>query len=116
MNRSQPMRVLAKFVKRIVSKCFTERQEGVALIVSLLVMLALVLLALSLLLQSSTEQLVAVNEEDSTRALGYAETGLDLVNRIVKTFSQQLPAPSNLSDLLDGAAGSVDEGYVPGLS
>jgi hypothetical protein len=101
-------KVLAKFSKM--------KEQGVALIVSLLVVLALALLGLTLLLMSSTEQLVAVNEQDATRALGYAETGLDAVNRVVKTFAMSTPAPTSLTDLLKGPDGvSAADDHLPNL-
>ena len=49
------------------------KEEGAALIVTLLVMLVLVLLGLSLLLQSDTEHAIAMNDQDANEALHYAE-------------------------------------------
>lgn len=110
------MREIKNWTKRIFKKV-TKAESGVALVVTLVIVLALVLLGLSLLMMSSTDQLVSVNEQDATRALGYAETGLDAVNRVVKNFAAQTPAPTDLSDLLEGpdVTASTADDNLPNL-
>ncbi len=107
------MRQIANLSKRVFKR-LTKMEQGVALIVSLVIVLALVLLGLSLLMMSSTDQLVSVNEQDATRALGYAETGLDAVNRLVKHFAAASPAPASLTELLAGVdkvSNNADDHY-----
>ena len=60
------------------------KEKGAALIVSLLVLMVLVLLGLTLILQSQTEYLGAVNENDALAALSFAESGLEWAERAIK--------------------------------
>lgn len=109
------MRQINKLTKAILKRS-AKSEKGVALIVTLVIVLALVLLGLSLLMQSSTDQLVSVNEQDATRALGYAETGLDAVNRMVKNYAARTPAPADLSELLKGPDSvAVGDDSLPNL-
>ncbi len=95
------------------------KQEGAALIVTLLVMMVLVLLGLSLMLQSQTEFVIAVNEQDAIMALGYGESVMDWLNNIVIDYAS-LPDPpkTDLDELLfgpDATDGTADDN-MPDLS
>src|SRR3990172_1826248 len=74
-------------------------QKGVALIVSLLVLMILVLLGLSLVLQSQTEYVLAVNENDSFAALSYGESALEWSERRIKDLSA---GEIDLDNVLEG--------------
>ncbi len=59
-------------VKAFIAERKQSKQEGVALIITLMIMLTLVLISLSLVVQSNTEHLISQNEQDAFRALGDA--------------------------------------------
>ncbi|MCI0417295.1 hypothetical protein L0222_31395 [bacterium] len=97
-----------------VFKKITGRSEGVALIVTLLILLTLVLLGLALMLQTDTEHLIAVNEQDSIETFHYAEAGLNWTKRRVIDIADD-DAFVDFSDLLDGPdnADSADDNLIP---
>lgn len=89
--------------KKNLLKSILSHDKGAALIVSLLVMLALVLLGLAILLQSDTEYQTAKNEEEAAQALHYAEAGLEWGKREIIDFADTAAfATSNFTDLLNG--------------
>ncbi|MCP3980191.1 MAG: hypothetical protein GY716_12875 [bacterium] len=71
------------------------QQRGMALITVLLVMVMFFLLALTLLFRSSTEHVIATNEQDHLKTLAFAEAGLAWAERRVADAS-------DFSDLLTG--------------
>src|SRR5687768_7418016 len=77
------MKSFSQRVRRLL-KSIKGKDKGAALVVSLLVLMVLVLLGLTLVLQSQTEYLGAVNENDSLEALSIAESGLEWAERAIK--------------------------------
>ena len=77
------MRSVSKKLKALL-KTITNKEKGAALVVSLLVLMVLVLLGLTLILQSQTEYLGSVNENDSLAALSFAESALEWSERAIK--------------------------------
>ena len=77
------------------------KEEGAALVVTLLVMLVLILLGLALVLQSNTEHLIAQNEEDSSHALSGAEAVVFWANRIIRDYVTTV-RPLDLDAVLNG--------------
>jgi hypothetical protein len=96
------MHILHRIRKQIIRVIgfIATKQEGAALIVSLLVLLVLVLLGLSLMLQSGSDYVQAVNENDAMEALSYGESALDWGGRLVKDYAGT-GAP-DLTELLNG--------------
>jgi len=89
-------------------------EKGSALVVALIIMLALTLLGLSLLLQSNTEYVIALNERDSTAALENAEAGLQLAKRVIRDNS----GGGSLTNLLigpDADPATVNDNGIIGL-
>ncbi|MCI0555368.1 MAG: hypothetical protein L0287_30850, partial [Anaerolineae bacterium] len=99
----------------IVEKSKKSRQQGAALIVTLLVMLVLVLLALSIALQSQTEYQIAVNEQDSFIALSMAEAVMDRLNRAVRDYMTPFPSPTDLTPFLAGPNGTYPDTTDDGI-
>lgn len=91
------------------------RQEGMALMLTLIVMLLLTLLALSLVLQSNTEHLISQNEQDAFQALSFAEAALDQSNRIIKNYVATRPYPDDLDFILAGNLVSPARPNILGL-
>src|SRR3990172_7044254 len=84
------------------------KNQGAALVIALLVVMSLVLLGLSILLQSNTEHMIAVNERDATSAMFDAEAALQLAKGV-------LSASSDINSLFlgpDGASLSPDDGIM----
>jgi hypothetical protein len=102
---------MSKKLKKVWAAIFS-KEKGSALVIALIVMLVLTLLGLSLLLQSNTEYVIAVNERDSTAALENAEGGLQLAKAVI--IEKAIGAP-NLTNLLvgpDGTPGTTDDGII----
>jgi hypothetical protein len=81
----------------------------VALVAVLLVSAIFFALIITLLVQSTTERVVAANETDHVKALGFAEAGLEWAARRIRdasTFSSLLVGPN---------AGSTSDDYLLGL-
>ncbi len=89
-----------------------QKEQGGALVIALIVMLALVLLGLSLLLQSNTEYMISLNERDSTTALYNAEAAVQLAKRVIKDNG----TASTLTTLFAGPDGNsattADNGII----
>ncbi len=95
------------FLKKITGK-----QKGAALIVSLLVLMVLVLLGLTLILQSQTEYLGAVNENDALAALSFAESGLEWAERAIKDEATGDPDLDKVLQGPDDVIGGNDDGLI----
>lgn len=110
--------IIKEWVKKIRShfRVWTSKRQGAALVVSLMVTLVLVLLSLALVMQSSTEYVIAVNESDAFAALSYGEATLDWVNRRVIDYAQQVTPPTDLDDLLDGPGAGTGDDFLIDLS
>jgi hypothetical protein len=98
-------------VKALLRK-ITNQEKGAALIASLLVLMVLVLLGLTLILQSQTEYLGAVNENDALTTLSFAESGLEWSERVIKDkasgdLDPVLRGPDNIDD-----SGGNDDGII----
>ncbi len=88
-------RILAKTIGKA-------KQPGVALVITMMVMLTLVLISLSLVMQSNTEHLISQNEQDSFHALADAEWAVDFANRTIRTYVVTV-RPSDLDGVLNGS-------------
>ncbi|MCI0412485.1 hypothetical protein L0222_06735 [bacterium] len=97
-----------KSVIRVISD-LVRKEQGSALIIALIIMLALTLLGLSLLLQSNTEYVISINERDSTAALYNAEAALQMTKEKLRSFGG-----TDLTDALDGPdpAVTTDNGVI----
>ena len=101
-------------VRSIYKKIVRRNNEGVALILTLLILLTLVVLGLALLLQTDTEYLIAVNEQDSIEAFHHAEAGLTWAKRTILDIAEP-DAFTDFSVFLkgpDGTAGNADDNLV----
>src|SRR5262245_30033831 len=94
---------MSKQLKKLWAAVFS-KEKGSALVIALIVMLVLTLLGLSLLLQSNTEYVIAINERDSTAALENAEGGLQLAKAYISANS----SGPTLSNLLAGPDANPD--------
>lgn len=99
-----------KQMKSVIRKirAMMQKEQGGALVIALIIMLALTLLGLSLLLQSNTEYAISINERDSTAALYNAEAALQLAKARIQSYGP------NLTDALDGPDPAVitDNGVI----
>jgi|GEM_PF-1708308 len=107
-------RILNK-IKSLMQR-LAKTDSGVALVITMLVMLTLVLISLSLVMQSNTEHLISQNEQDSLHALSDAEGVVDYANREIRTYIVTV-RPTNLTAILDGSAGlnSANRAYMVGF-
>ena len=108
------MRSISKRLKASLLKFIARKDKGAALVVSLLVLMVLVLLGLTLILQSQTEYLGSVNENDALAALSFAESGLEWSERAIKDeavgdadLDMVLRGPNDIDD-----AGGNDDGII----
>ena len=95
----------------ILHRARAGRQRGAILVVVLLVMMSFAALASVLLFQSQIEYVVAINEQDHIKALGFAEAGLTWVEDRVMSATDynsllQGPDPNSTAD--DNLAGLRD--------
>ena len=99
-------------IKSLSKRLTFAKQPGVALVITMLVMLTLVLISLSLVMQSNTESQISQNEEDSFHALADGEGVIDNANRQIRTYvvTVRPPCPGTcLSDLLSGTLNPVGQ-------
>ena len=111
-----------------ICKKVTSRNKGVALILTLFILLTLLLLGLALLMQTDTEHLIAVNEQDSLESFHHAEAGLSWTKREVldvahasgfTNFSTLLKGPDNTAATTDDSLlglKTIDTGIVGGTN
>ena len=94
-------RSISKKATEQILKSIRLADRGVALILTLLILLTLVLLGLALLIQTDTEYLIAINEQDSIETFHYAEAGMNWSKRVVLDVADA-GGFADFSDLLDG--------------
>ncbi|MGH9858202.1 MAG: hypothetical protein ACRD4B_10200, partial [Acidobacteriota bacterium] len=90
------------------------KQQGVALVITLMIMLTLVLISLSLVVQSNTEHMISQNEQDSFKALADAEGVIDFANREIKEWVFK-NRPPDLDLILQGVLNSSNEDFMVGF-
>src|SRR3990172_2804507 len=117
IRKENAMDSVKKWCLKLVNETYLGKQQGAALVVTLLVMMVLVLLALSLILQSQTEYTIAINEQDAFTALGHGEATLELLNKAVRNYATSIANPTDLDDFLNGPdnADTTDDN-LPDLS
>lgn len=80
-------------------------QKGVALVIALLIMLALVLLGFALILQSNTESLISTNESESFATLNQAEGQMNWARHQILAWVKSQPAGTTFTPLFNGPDG-----------
>ncbi|MCI0605028.1 hypothetical protein L0156_18740 [bacterium] len=105
---------IVRFFKNFARKILKRKQQGAALIITLMVMLVVVLISLSLIIQSNTEHLISINEQDSFKALSDAEGVVEWANREVRTYVLAF-RPVDLDTILDGALNPSGADYYVGF-
>ena len=103
-----------KRMRNVATKITSRKQDGVALVITLMIMLTLVLISLSLVVQSNTEHLISQNEQDSFKALSDAEGAIDFANREIKEWVF-INRPSDLDQILGGVLNSANEDFMVGF-
>src|SRR5687767_7842146 len=105
---------LLRKVKMLAKRVSRKNQPGVALVITLMIMLTLVLISLSLVVQSNTEHLISQNEQDSFRALTDAEGVVDRANREIRSWIVA-NRPTDLDQILQGVLNPAGEDFVVGF-
>jgi len=92
-----------------LSQTLIIRQEGAALIVSLMLLIILTMLGISAMESTKLETKMATNTAETNRALQMAEFGASRIhNELSKRVSNQLPVNVSSYDL----AGADEEGFI----